>query len=201
MKSSLQAMKYNLSEISELIRNRRTIFPEQFTGRVVQKDMIQNMLQNALWAPTHGMTQPWRFKVFMGDQVAEFGREQAEMYRKRTPEDNFLQKKYDKLRSRADNTSALIVVCMERQETEKIREIEEYGAVASAVQNLMLTATAYGVGSFWSTGGVTYTQELKDYLKLGEKDMVVGQIYLGYPSVEWPDSHRKPLEYVTEWFE
>ncbi len=57
-------MRYNLSEITELIRNRRTIYPEQYTERVVQRDMLETILTNGLWAPTHGKTQPWRFFFF-----------------------------------------------------------------------------------------------------------------------------------------
>ena len=58
-------MKYNLSEITELIRNRRTIYPEQFSSRKVHKEQIELILTNAQFAPTHGNTQPWRFHVYM----------------------------------------------------------------------------------------------------------------------------------------
>ena len=57
-------MKYNLSEITDLIRNRRTIYPEQFSDRKVHKEQIELILRNSQWAPTHGNTQPWRFVVF-----------------------------------------------------------------------------------------------------------------------------------------
>ncbi len=57
-------MRYNLSEITELIRNRRTIYPEQFSDRKVHREQIELILNNAQWAPTHGNTQPWRFVVF-----------------------------------------------------------------------------------------------------------------------------------------
>ena len=46
-------MKYNLSEVTELIKNRRTIYPEQYSSRKVQKDQIEILLNNAIWAPTH----------------------------------------------------------------------------------------------------------------------------------------------------
>ena len=58
-------MLFNLSEINELIRSRRTIYPEQFSDRKVHIEQIEVLLNNAQWAPTHGNTQPWRFKVFM----------------------------------------------------------------------------------------------------------------------------------------
>ena len=57
-------MKYNLSEINDLMRMRRNIYPEQFSPRKVHKEQIELLLNNAQWAPTHGNTQPWRFKVF-----------------------------------------------------------------------------------------------------------------------------------------
>ena len=57
-------MRFNLSEINELIRNRRTIYPEQFSDRKVHREQIEVILNNAQWAPTHGNTQPWRFQVF-----------------------------------------------------------------------------------------------------------------------------------------
>ena len=48
-------------------------------------------------------------------------------------------------------SSAIIAVSMKRDVTEKIPEIEEIEAVACAIQNMLLTATAYGLGTFWSS--------------------------------------------------
>ena len=58
-------MKYNLSEITDLIKNRRTIYPEQYSDRKIHKEQIEVLLNNAIWAPSHGLTQPLAFKVFM----------------------------------------------------------------------------------------------------------------------------------------
>lgn len=194
-------MKYNLSEITDLIQNRRSIKPEHFSPRVVHKEQVKKMLDNALWAPTHGMTQPWRFKVFLGEKVAAHGELQAEIYRKISGEIAFNQKKYDKIVERAKFTSALIIVCMERAIESKIPEHEEIAAVAAAVQNILLTATAYGIGSYWSTGGVTYSKELKEHFGLDKHGRILGQIYLGYVDGEWPKGQRKPLEYMSDWNE
>lgn len=193
-------MKYNLSELREVIRNRRTIKPEQFKKRKVLTDMLKEMLNNAQWAPTHGMTQPWRFVVFQEEALAGLGQFMAETYKKNTTEETFLQRKYDKLNDRPNMATAIIAICMKRQEIEKIPEIEEIEAVACAVQNMHLTATAYGLGGYWSSGEVAYSDEMKQYLKLGEKDRCLGLFYVGYPDLEeWPKSHRQPLEYHVEW--
>jgi len=194
-------MKFNLSEITDVIRNRRTIPPEKFSGRKVHKEIVSNILNNAIWAPSHGMTQPWRFKVFMGEGLTKFGQFQAEHYKEITPTEKFMQSKYDKLISRADSASVCIAICMKREVEERIPEIEEIEAVACAVQNMYLTCTAYGLGAFWGTGGVTYTEGMKLFLGIGEKDKCLGLFYLGYPEGEWPKGQRKPIEYITEWIE
>jgi nitroreductase len=193
-------MKYNLSEITELIRNRRTIYPEQFSSRKVQKDQIEMLLNNAIWAPTHGNTQPWRFSVFHSEeskeQLADF---LSALYLKVIPKENQKDTKLAKLLTRPKQASVIIAVSMKRDETEKIREIEEIEAVACAVHNLALTATSYGLGYYWSTSNLIYTSEMNEFLGLDEKDKCLGLIYLGYPSIEWPKSHRKPIEYLTTW--
>jgi nitroreductase len=194
-------MKYNLSEINALIRNRRTIYPEDYSDRKIHREMVENMLTNATWAPTHGLTQPWRFKVFMGNAVEQLAKVFQQLYKETTPPDKFKQAKYERMYSRMIKCSAIIAICMERQPEEKIPEIEEIEAVACAVQNIHLTCAAYGLGGYWSSGGATYSPEMKEYLGLDEKDKCLGFFMMGYPAGQWPSGHRKPIEYVTKWFE
>jgi nitroreductase len=193
-------MRYNLSEINELIRNRRTIFPEQFSERKVHREQIEVMLNNAQWAPTHGNTQPWRFQVFMEEGLSSLSQFLGSTYLKLTSEDQQNDTKLGKLIRRPLLSSAVIAVCMKRQEEEKIMEIEEIEAVACAIQNMHLTCTAYGIGGFWSTPKLIYAKEMNEFLNLEDKDKCLGLFYIGYPSIEWPaNSHRKPIEYNTNW--
>ncbi len=194
-------MKYNLSELREIIRNRRTIKPEDFSDRKIHKEMVVEMLNNALWAPTHGHTQPWFFKVFVDGGLTKLGDFLSEIYKQQMPSDKFMQKKYEQLKARPNMATVVIAVCMKRQEIEKIAEIEEIEAVACAVQNLHLTATAYGLGGYWSSPELMYTSAMNVFLGLGPKDKCLGIFYLGYPKGEWPESHRRPLEYQSEWIE
>jgi nitroreductase len=192
-------MKYNLSEITELIKNRRTIYPEQFSARKVQKEQIENLLNNAIWAPTHGNTQPWRFTVFTEESRQTLADFLGKLYIDKTPKEEQKDLKLAKMLNRPLQASAVIAVAMHRDETEKIREIEEVEAVACAIHNMQLTATAYGLGSYWSTSKLIYKEEMKTFLNLTTKDMCLGLIYIGYPATEWPKQHRKPIEYVTTW--
>lgn len=189
-------MQYNLSEINEIIRNRRTIYPEQFSERKVHKEIILNLLENARWAPTHGMTQPWFFKIFFDE-----GKKKFVEFHSQNIDEKFNPEKFEKLKSRAERVSAIIAICMKRQPTEKIPEIEEVEAVACAVQNMFLTATAHGIAFYWGSGGLTYTDKMKIFLGLKDKDKCLGFIFLGYPAVKPPMGQRKPMEYYTEWVE
>jgi len=192
-------MRFNLSEINELIRNRRTIYPEQFTERKVHREQVEVILNNGQWAPTHGNTQPWRFKVFMDEGRQNLSDFLGKAYLELTPQEMQNDAKLAKLVARPMRTSVIIAVCMERQPEEKILELEEIEAVACAIQNMHLTCTAYGLGGFWSTPKLIYTPQMNAFLNLGEKDKCLGLFYIGYPAIEWPKAHRKPLEYTTEW--
>ena len=186
--------------INRLIGQRRTIFPEQFDpDRKVEDHVVEQLLENANWAPTHGLTEPWRFKVFTGDGLKKLADFQSDLYKQLTPDIQFKQAKFEKLKSRPLKASHVIAICMKRQEAEKIMEIEEVEAVACAVQNMQLTATAYGVGAFWSTGGVTYEQEAKAFFGLGLKDQLLGFLFLGYVKGEWPEGRRGDYRDKVEW--
>lgn len=192
-------MKYNLSEITEVIRNRRTIYPEFFSDRKVHREQIELLLNNAIWAPTHGNTQPWRFKVMMEDALPKLSDFMVSTYKELTPVDKQSELRIAKMTNRPRKSSAVIAICMERQATEKISEQDEMLAVACAVQNIHLTCTAYGLGGFWATPGIINSQQMKNYLGLGEKDKCLGLFFVGYPAGEWPKGQRKPIEYITEW--
>lgn len=194
-------MRYNLSEINELIRNRRTVYPEQYTERVVQRDMLETILTNGLWAPTHGKTQPWRFKVYTAQGRAILSEKMLDLYKAITPAEEFKPIKYDRIESRINKTSALVLLSMKRTAETKIPELEEIQAVSCAAQNILLTAAAYGLGAYWSSPKFLYTEEANASFGLDKEDKILGLLYFGYPSGDLPKSHRKPLEFVTEWID
>jgi nitroreductase len=187
-------------QITDLIRLRRSTKPRCFNGKKIEDAIIWEILENANWSPTHGLTQPWRFKVFTGSGLEKLANFQADLYKQIASQENFKPEKYERMKTNILKSSHVIVICMQRQISEKIPEIEEIEAVACSVQNMALTATAYGICSFWGSGGITYTQELKDFLGLAEKDRCLGYLYLGYSDRPSTSSHRDPIAEKVEWF-
>ena len=192
-------MKYNLSEIQEVIKNRRTIYPEKYSSRIVQKEIIEKLLNSAIWAPTHGKTQPWRFNVFFENGRKKLSSALGSIYETLYINEAYNEVKHKKLINRPLLASAVIAVSMSRDPSEKIPEIEEIEAVACSIQNILLSATAYGLGAFWSSPKIIYTKEMNEFLNLDKNDKCLGLIYIGYTSEEWPSGQRKPIEYVTKW--
>ncbi len=170
----------NLTYFNSIIKNRRTITPPLYVkGKVIPEDIIHQILENANYAPNHKKTEPWRFTVFTGEGLKRLSQLQADIYTKFAGE-KFKEIKLKKLVDFPLMCSHIIVIGMKRDEAKKVREIEELEAVACSVQNMFLTATAYGLGTYWSTGGITYLEEAKPFFNLEEEDHLLGFFHLGY---------------------
>jgi nitroreductase len=141
------------------------------------------------------MTEPWRFLLFTDagrERLADFCQS---LYRRLTPDSEFRQDKFDKLRSNPLKAPLTIAIAMKRQGIEKVPEIEEVEAVACAVHNMHLTASAVGLAAFWSTPSLVYTDEMRQWLGLSDpRDKCLGLFYLGWPASEnWPEGKRSDL--------
>lgn len=192
-------MEFNVAEVNELIRSRRSVYPQFYTNQVIEREIIEQILENANWAPTHRITQPWQFSVFTGKGLEKLANFQADLY-KELSGDNFDKKKYDKLIEKPLQCSHVISIGVKK--TDKVPEIEDIEAVACAVQNMYLTARAYGIGGYWGSGGITYKKEANSFFNLGEEDTLVGFFFMGYPiDGKFPKGFRKSIADKIEWVE
>lgn len=193
-------MVYNTDEINSLIRSRRSIFPKDYTTARVDDSIIRQMLENANWAPNHKMTEPWRFVVFTGEGLKKLATFQGECYRKVTTGDgSYKEERFQNLITKPMESSHIIAIGMKRDEKKSVPEWEELGAVFCAVENMYLTATAYNVGCYLSTGGITNFEEAKEFFGLGPEDKLLGFLHVGQPKGQVPDGKRRPLESKVRW--
>ncbi len=185
--------------LETIIRTRRSVKPESYTNEPVSDDIIAAMLENAQWAPTHARTEPWRFVVCTGAGLQKFAHFQAGLYKSTTPPETFNQIKYDKMLSGPVKASHLILIGMKRQSTQKLPEVEEVAAVSCAVQNMLLTAHAYGVGAYWSTGGMTYHPDMRTFMQLDAQDQCLGMLYVGNYSMPVAEGKRSGMQDKVVW--
>ncbi len=190
---------FDVDQVNLLIHSRRSVYTNQFiSGKPIPEEIIRQLLENANWAPTHKNTEPWRFVIFSGNGLKKLAEFQAALYKKNSGE-RYKEEKFEKLLKTPTECSHVIALCMKRSLDVNIPEIEEIAAVACAVQNLYLSACAYGLGGYWGTGGITYDEEAKPFFSLGEKDRLMGFFYLGFVRVPSPKGFRKPVEDKIIW--
>ncbi|HEY0742811.1 MAG TPA: nitroreductase [Chryseosolibacter sp.] len=190
----------NATELDILIATRRSVFQQSYTAEKVADSIVNQMIMNATWAPTHKLTQPWRFVVFTGDGIKHLAESQSAIYKEVTERDGtFRQDKYESLQKKPFLSSHIIAVCMVRDPKRGVPEIEEVGAVFCAVQNMYLTAHAYGIGCYLSTGGITYFEEAKPLFGLQPEDKLLGFMHVGTPKEQPRPAKRKSVDEVVEW--
>ncbi len=194
-------MEFNIEEVNQLIRQRRSVFPKDYDQGAVVSDVIVNqMLENANWAPSHKLTEPWRFVVFSGPGLKKLADFQAACYREVTERDgSFRVERYQNLLAKPLQSSHIIAVGMKRDKERRIREVEEIGAVFCAIQNIYLTATAYGVGCYLSTGGVTYFEEAKEFFGWDKEDRLIGFLNIGVIRTKPTQGRRRPIAEKVNW--
>jgi nitroreductase len=187
-------------DIDHLIRQRRSVFPKDYTGETVSDEIINQLLENANWAPTHKLTEPWRFVVFTGEGLKKLAAFQSECYKSVTVADGtFSEAKYANLQTKPMESSHIIAIGMKRDDANRLPEWEELGAVFCAVQNMYLTATAYGVGCYLSTGGITNFQEAKSFFGLGAEDKLCGFLHVGITKGKVAEGRRRPVSEKVKW--
>ncbi len=171
-------MNNDFSILSSIIKKRRSIKPALFNGNKIADEQIEQLLQLADWAPTHTLSEPWRFVVYAGKKVNDFSRQHALLYQQFTAAEKFMQGKFDGIIANGEKSSHLIV-CIMKRSNEKIPAIEEIAAASCAVQNILLGAAALDIATLWSTGGMTLSPAMKNHFQLNEQDEILGILFLG----------------------
>jgi nitroreductase len=193
-------MNFNPEWLNEVIENRRSVYQQQYSGEQVNDAIVHQMLKNANWAPTHKLTEPWRFIVFTGSGLITLAQFQAEVYKRVTlADDTYKEERYQNLLTKPMLSSHIIAIGMKRDPKKSVPEVEEIGAVFCAIQNMYLTASVYGVGAYLSTGGITYFEEAKEFFGLEPDDKLLGFFHIGIPKINMPMGKRKPIEEKTRW--
>jgi nitroreductase len=186
----------NLNSPDFPYRTRRTVKPDSMdSSREIARDLLLEILEDAHWAPSHGLTQPWRFHVFTGEARNRLSEALQTLYDQITPAAEVRPEKRAKLRKNSNLAQAVIAVAAHLDPGGKVSNLDELCSTACAVQNLLLSAHQRGLGSFWATPTVACSQEFVAWLGLDSTYCSLGLVFLGYPKEgSEPKSIRVPLE-------
>ena len=65
------------TELAKLIRERRAV-KKGYNNKKVTEETVLQLLNDAVWAPTHGLRQPWRFVFVDSEQKPDFAKKVAD---------------------------------------------------------------------------------------------------------------------------
>ena len=185
----------------EVVVKRRSI--RKFKEEPVPEKLLNKVLEAGRWAPSAGNTQPWRFiLVTDADVKKNIANVSTEFSRKAWAEFSPERARYLAARGGSWDKSGmakipvLVVVCYEVPE--RMREELILGSAWAAIENMLLAATAEGLGScIYTFYDMEEEKRLKEILHVPEKYRLAGMIQLGYSAVDSPAPSRKTLNEIV----
>lgn len=191
-------MSIAYEDLIKIIKNRRSIFPASYIGKEIPINVIGQILESANYAPTHKLTQPWRFTVIRKEAKNRLGETLGKLYKEKVDPANFLQKKYDSFAQKTAQADCILAINVQFH-PDKLPAWEEIAATACAVQNMALTAETLNVGAYWSSPPLI--ESLGDFLRLAENEKCYGLFYMGYHDEEPREANRTSITDKVTWIE
>jgi nitroreductase len=186
--------------VADAIRLRRT--HKDFTERAVERSELEAMLDAAVLAPNHRLTEPWRFIVLGPDagQAVAGIRARVKCGPAVPDEDEEVAARRARIVHRSLAIPAMIAVAM-HEDDDATRRDEDYAATFMGIQNMLLVATSLGLGTKISTGPVLEDAELRALLRAGDRERVVALIHVGEPVGQRAQTLRTAAREKTLWLD
>jgi nitroreductase len=168
-------------DVEDAIRSRRT--HKAFAPEPVPRELLDELLELARWAPNHHLTNPWRFRVLGPAALARLkeaaGAEAA---------------------AKLDRAPTLVVVTALGSE-DPVQDQEDLCATACATYAVLLAAHGRGLAGYWRTPAVLRTPEGLEALGIPHEERFVALIHLGWPRQEREPPERLPPTDVVTYLE
>ncbi len=188
---------YEGHHVLAAIRNRRSI------GKVMtnapEQSLIRQILEAGTWAPTHHLTEPWRFVVLEGEARHDLGQVMGAVAARREVDPGRKAVAAANAAGKPLRAPCVIAVAIEPSTDFAIPEIEEIASGAAAIQNMLLAAEALGLAAMWRTGWIGFEPEVRDFLGLSSQGKVLGFVYVGYAAMSAPERSRRDTDEITTW--
>jgi nitroreductase len=182
--------------VSDAIAQRRSI--KKFQERAVTREEIEALLDAAVLAPNHKLTQPWRFYVLGPNARRRYGLSLGERKAKKLPDADAANAVREKTAAEYEGFPALIAVATVLAESPETRE-EDYAAVMQSVALITLMAMERGLGTHIRTGAVMDDPAARAAIGVRDGERVVATVAVGVPKEIPAPKSRQGAVAVTEW--
>ncbi len=196
-----------MMDVFEAIRRRRAV--RRYSPDPVSREDVHTILDAANWAPSAMNRQQWEFLVVTGKKIREMGesyRAIIEEYTKNWDPSplrgSLSREEFIRFAGSYGRAPAVIVVLTEMSDSRDLSKANLESASA-AMENLLIAATALGLGTCWMTGPLRDEQALREILAIPNDREIVAVTPLGYPEGTPNDQPRLDpgLEQKVRWVE
>ncbi|MFE4711497.1 nitroreductase [Paenibacillus sp. NPDC056722] len=171
-----ESQSTSANSIAAIIKERRSI--KQFKSDPLPEGLLEELLNVAVWAPNHGLREPWRFIAFKGEGAKFLGDAAFSLIKRGAADPDFAAKRKEYL----SNIPLTLIVVMPEDPRQREWD-DDYGAVSALVQNFQLAAWEKGVGTIWKTDPYIYAPEFRNKLGVKPGEKIVAMVHAGYPEV------------------
>lgn len=160
--------------VAQAITERRTVV--QFKPDPVSPELLEELLDVAVWAPNHHLREPWRFIAVQGEgrrmlASAIYAGFPPERREKVAPE---------KITDRILSVPMHLIVVAPVDPRPLVYE-EDFAAACALIQNLQLAGWELGLGMVWKTDPWLKSPDFRQKMGVNLGEMIVGYMQIGYP--------------------
>lgn len=183
-------------ELIEAIKGRRSI--RKFTRKKVPKEVLDKVLEAAVWAPSAQNLQPWFLQVIQTDEdlswlFATLGktafshRKDMEERFKNHPE---IVKENMEFVKALGGAHTVVLAYLYRPKYNDDVKTSVYHSIAAALENFCLAAYEQGLGTCWFEHVTEVGKEIHDHFA-PDKGPLMGAVVVGYPAMDPKAPRRK----------
>ena len=172
------------------IENRRSI--RKYKRHEISKEIIEDIIYSATLAPSAKNRQPWKFIVYQGEEKSKLvdvmhqGIKSEKITHKLMPEWAFAIPDAENTVRVMEEAPCLISVLNTNQKTP-----------FDSIENMIVTATSYGLGRFWIANTCFAYNELIDFIETDSQ--LTGIVAIGFANEAPAKRPRKPLTDIVEY--
>jgi len=182
----------------DLLQRRRSI--KRFTDRPVSRAEIETLLDAAVLAPNHRLTEPWRYYVLGPDAREAYGLAVGIRKARKIEDPEASRTMRDRVATEHRALPCMIAIALVKSDNPEIAE-EDYASAMMGVQNLTLAAVELGLGTAIRTGAVMGDPAARTAAGVGENERIVAIVNVGEPA-EAPAGPKKRLAgELTKWIQ
>jgi len=182
--------------VLDAIRARRSV--KEFSDRPISRERIEALLEAAVLAPNHRMTEPWRFYVLGPEARRAYGAALGARKAKKLEDPAAAAAVSRKVVEKHVALPAMLAVSVVLAEDPEVRE-EDYAATWMAIENLSLAAVAMGLGTHLKTGAVMNDPAARRAVGVPDGERIVATLEMGEPAAVPPARPREPASSLTTW--